>query len=63
MDDDQDVNDLIAAIVIANPLVKSIAIPKLGCGCGGLDWKKQVRPLMVKYLASNDIPIDIYVFE
>lgn len=63
LDDIESVIDMIAAIAIANPLVKSIAIPKLGCGCGGLDWKKQVRPLMVKYLASNDIPIDIYVFE
>lgn len=38
--------------------VKSIAFPKLGCGNGGLDWKK-VRPLMVKYL--GDLPLDVTI--
>jgi len=37
----------------------SIAFPPLGCGNGELDWDKQVRPLMEKYLKS--IPIDIFI--
>lgn len=40
--------------------LKSIAFPKLGCNCGGLDWESQVRPLMEKYL--KDIPIDIKIY-
>lgn len=43
--------------------LRSIAIPKLGCGCGGLDWETQVRPLVVEYLSSKDIRMDIYVYE
>lgn len=31
---------------------KSYAFPKLGCGCGGLNWK-DVKPLMLKYLDSE----------
>lgn len=43
--------------------IQSIAIPMIGCGCGGLDWNTQVRPLVVKYLSSEDIKVDIYVYE
>ena len=32
--------------------IKSITFPKLGCGLGGLDWEKDVRPLMQKYLGD-----------
>ena len=40
--------------------VRSIAIPKLGCGLGGLDWNK-VRPLIVEKLSSLDgINVEIY---
>lgn len=41
--------------------IKSVAIPPLGCGNGGLKWEK-VRPMMEKYLAglSN---VDIFVYE
>lgn len=39
----------------------SIAFPKLGCANGGLDWKTQVKPLMIKYLSDlTDIFIEIY---
>ncbi len=34
--------------------ISSITFPKLGCGLGGLDWEKEVKPLMQKYLA--DLP-------
>jgi O-acetyl-ADP-ribose deacetylase (regulator of RNase III) len=38
--------------------IKSIAIPALGCGLGGLDWK-EVRPIIVDSLL--DIKTDLYV--
>ena len=41
--------------------VKSIAIPKLGCGLGGLDYQTQVRPLLIKYLPLIRIPIRLYI--
>ena len=40
--------------------IKSIALPPLGCGNGGLDWNL-VRPLIVQYL--QDLAIDVYVYE
>ena len=40
--------------------VRSIAIPKLGCGLGGLDWNK-VRPLIVEKMSAIDgINVEIY---
>ena len=39
--------------------VTSVSFPQLGCGNGGLDWEKEVRPLMEKYL--KDLPIDVFV--
>ena len=33
--------------------IKSLALPSLGCGLGGLDWK-QMGPLMCKYLNQMD---------
>jgi len=40
--------------------IKSIAIPKLGCGLGGLDWRI-VKPLIIKHLSHlDDIRIIIY---
>ncbi|MBI5788446.1 MAG: macro domain-containing protein [Candidatus Schekmanbacteria bacterium] len=40
--------------------ITSIAFPTLGCGNGELDWEKQVRPLMEKYL--KNLPIDVFVY-
>ena len=40
--------------------VKSIAIPALGCGLGGLNWE-DVKPLMQVYLLQIRIPITIYL--
>lgn len=40
--------------------INSIAFPALGCGNGGLDFEKQVRPLMEKYLSS--LPISIFIY-
>ena len=40
--------------------IKSIALPSLGCGLGGLDWK-DVGPLMCKYLHKMEIQSYIYL--
>jgi O-acetyl-ADP-ribose deacetylase (regulator of RNase III) len=40
--------------------IRSIAIPPLGCGNGGLDWKK-VRPLIEKaFIAVPDVKVLLY---
>ena len=40
--------------------IRSVAIPKLGCGLGGLDWAK-VRPLIVEKMSVIDgISVEIY---
>lgn len=46
--------------VIKDLQLKSIAIPALGCGLGGLDWE-DVKPLMQAYLLQIRIPITIYL--
>ncbi|PKO22963.1 MAG: DUF4433 domain-containing protein [Chloroflexi bacterium HGW-Chloroflexi-1] len=40
--------------------IESLAVPALGCGLGGLDWK-DVGPLMCKYLSGMHIPAAIYL--
>lgn len=40
--------------------IRSVAIPKLGCGLGGLDWNK-IRPLIVEKMSAIDgISVEIY---
>src|SRR5699024_9447357 len=51
-------NDLVS--VLQSLDIKSIALPPLGCGNGGLDWSV-VRPLIVD--AFQDLPIDIHLYE
>lgn len=41
--------------------IKSIAIPPLGCGNGGLDWE-DIEPLMEKYLSPLQ-NVDILIFK
>ena len=45
--------------IIKDLQLKSIAIPPLGCGLGGLDWD-DVNPLMQTYLSQIGISIAIY---
>lgn len=40
--------------------ISSIALPALGCGLGGLDWKN-VGPLMCQYLSQTDLHSSIYL--
>lgn len=48
------------ARVIKEYEIKSIAIPPLGCGNGGLKWEK-VKPMMDKYLGQlSNVAIQIY---
>lgn len=39
--------------------IKSLAMPALGCGYGGLNWE-DVRPLIEKYLSDLEIDIEVY---
>jgi O-acetyl-ADP-ribose deacetylase (regulator of RNase III) len=39
--------------------ITSISLPMLGTGAGGLNWQKEVKPLMENYLSS--LPIEIYI--
>jgi O-acetyl-ADP-ribose deacetylase (regulator of RNase III) len=41
--------------------IRSIAIPPLGAGNGGLDWYKRVRPLIERTL--SDVAADIVIYE
>jgi len=45
--------------VIKERNIKSIAVPPLGSGNGGLDWNK-VKHILEKYLANVDCEIQIY---
>ena len=42
-----------------NMVITSISFPKLGTGYGGLNWEKEVQPLMEEYL--NDLPIKTFI--
>lgn len=39
--------------------IKSIAIPPLGCGLGGLDWA-DVEPLIISAFGDADVRVDLY---
>jgi O-acetyl-ADP-ribose deacetylase (regulator of RNase III) len=42
--------------------IKSIAIPALGCGLGGLDWK-EVRPIIVDRLFNVETDLDVILLK
>jgi O-acetyl-ADP-ribose deacetylase (regulator of RNase III) len=43
--------------------ISDIAMPKLGCGNGGLDWEREVKPIVEKYLKKSPINVSIYEFD
>jgi O-acetyl-ADP-ribose deacetylase (regulator of RNase III) len=47
--------------VIVNYEIRSVAVPALGCGLGGLDYGKQVWPLIVAHLGDlEDVRVLAY---
>lgn len=47
---------------ISNHGIKSIAIPPLGCGNGGLQWA-EIKPLIISFLEPIQDNLDIYIYE
>lgn len=43
--------------------INDIAMPKLGCGNGGLDWESEVKPIVEEYLKKSPINVSIYEFD
>ena len=43
--------------------INDIAMPKLGCGNGGLNWESEVKPIVEKYLHKSPINVSIYEFD
>jgi len=53
---------LVAKVKAREWKFKSIALPALGCGNGGLDWK-DVKPLMVEKLLKITLYTKVYIYE
>jgi O-acetyl-ADP-ribose deacetylase (regulator of RNase III) len=45
--------------LIETEKIKSVALPRLATGVGGLDWK-DVKPLIEKHLGHLPVPIYVY---
>lgn len=42
--------------------IEELGIPPLGCGYGGLDYIKFLRPALYEKLADIDLPVSIYLY-
>lgn len=40
--------------------LRSIAMPQIGCGLGGLNWT-QVKPMIEQFLESEELDVEVYV--
>ena len=57
------VDECLSGIAYVGPRCgDSIAIPQLGCGCGGLDWA-DVWPLYEKHLGGLDADVEVWIHE
>ena len=58
----ENVNRCLKALskVIETENIKSVALPRLATGVGGLEWK-DVKPLIEKHLGHLPIPVYVYV--
>ena len=45
--------------MVTTEALRSLALPRLATGVGGLDWK-EVQPLITKHLGDLNIPIYLY---
>lgn len=45
--------------LVQHEKISSLALPRLACGVGGLDWS-DVKPLIEKHLGDLDIPVYVY---
>lgn len=41
--------------------LKTLALPALGCGLGGLKFNSDLRPLLIEWLPRIQIPIELYL--
>lgn len=39
--------------------IRSLAVPALGCGKGGLSYEQDVRPLFYRFLSPLPIPVEV----
>lgn len=46
--------------VISNLEGVSLALPKLGCGLGSLDWNNQVKPVILAAFTNIDNVVEVY---
>ena len=46
--------------LVSTMQIKSLALPALGCGLGGLPWR-DVQPLIEKHLEDLNIPVRVYL--
>lgn len=58
----ENVNHCLKALAkfIESEKIKSVALPRLATGVGGLDWK-DVKPIIEKHLGHVSIPVYVYV--
>lgn len=58
------INDSLINIggLIRHYSLPSVAIPQLGCGCGGLDWA-DVWPLYEKHLGGLACDVEVWIYE
>lgn len=39
--------------------IESLAMPPIGCGLGGLDYKRDVRPMLLSYLSDERYNVEV----